>query len=325
MQWKTNGMEEHTMKDYSGKVVVITGGTSGLGFALASLLGKAGATVLITGRREEKGREALEKLQAEGINATYFQQDVTEPQSWADLAKKILQQEGRIDYAFNNAGVMARPKSAMELPLEDWNWVLDTNLYGVLYGLRTFTGMMLKQENGGTIVTTSSTGAIAPFSMWGPYSVSKAASTRLVETFAGEMKLGKITKIHYSVVLPGVFESDIANSTLHRPSKYARKPGEEDKPMPVSKAHTPDGDKLGMITAEETAKALIEGMEKGLFYIYPHEDLSMALLPEQFKAMRNEEATADQAIFDFAFYAKKLKAQGIDAGASNLQNMSQDV
>ena len=82
---------------------------------------------------------------------------------------------------------------------------------------------------------------------------------------------------------------------------------------------------INLFTAEETAKALIEGMEKGLFYIYPHEDLSMALLPEQFKAMRNEEATADQAIFDFAFYAKKLKAQGIDAGASNLQNMSQDV
>lgn len=313
------------MQNYTNKVIVITGGTSGLGFALASLLGKAGATVFITGRREEKGKEAVEKLQAAGVKATYVQQDVTDPESWTNLARTVLQQAGRIDYAFNNAGVMARPKSAMELPLEDWHWVLDTNLYGVLYGLKTFTGVMLKQEQGGTIVTTSSTGAIAPFSMWGPYSVSKAASTRLVETFAGEMKLGKITKIHYSVVLPGVFESNIANSTLYRSEKYARKPGEEDKPMPVSKAHTPDGDKLGMITAEETAAALIQGMEKGLFYIYPHEDLSMALLPEQFKAMRNEDATNDQAIFDFAFYAKKLKAQGIDAGASNLQNMSQDI
>ncbi|MDO5002243.1 MAG: hypothetical protein Q4E20_08340, partial [Eubacteriales bacterium] len=102
-------------------------------------------------------------------------------------------------------------------------------------------------------------------------------------------------------------------------------PGEQDAVAPTAKAHTPDGDKLGMITAEETAQIIIDQMEAGKFYIYTHEDLSLSLLPEQFKSMQNEQGLTDQAIFDFAFYAKKLQAQGVDAGASRLQNMTQNV
>lgn len=310
------------MNNYENKVAVITGGTSGLGYAFAELLGKAGAKIVITGRREELGFKAEAALKEIGIDVMYVQQDVTVEADWDNLLKTVIGTYGRIDYAFNNAGVMARPKPGMKLTMKDWDWVLDTNIHGTLYGLRKFTGAMMMQPDGGHIITTASTASIAPFSMWGPYSVSKAAVLRLVETFKGEMLLGKVTKIQYCVSLPGVFESDVSNGTCYRSEKY-RNPGEQDVVAPTSKAHTPDGDKLGMITAEETAQIIIDQMEAGKFYIYTHEDLSLSLLPEQFKSMQNEQGLTDQAIFDFAFYAKKLQAQGVDAGASRLQNMTQ--
>lgn len=83
---------------------------------------------------------------------------------------------------------------------------------------------------------------------------------------------------------------------------------------------------------EEARKALAENRTYNTwqvgfldkFYIYTHEDLSMALLPEQFKSLRNEQGLTDQAVFDFAFYAKKLADQGIDAEASRLQNMTEN-
>lgn len=311
------------MKNYENKVAVVTGGTSGLGFAFATLMGKAGAHVVVTGRRERQGIKAVSELMKMGVNALYVQQDVTVEADWDKLLKTVIGKYGRIDYAFNNAGVMARPKPAMKLTMNDWDWVLDTNIHGALYGLRKFSGAMMMQEDGGCVITTASTASIAPFSMWGPYTVSKAAVLRLVETFAGEMKLGKIDKIKYCVSMPGVFESDVSNGTCYRNEKY-KNPGEEEVPTPVSKAHTPDGDKLGAITALEAAQQVIDQMEEGKFYIYTHPDLSLSLLPEQYKSLKNEQGLTDQAVFDFAFYAKKLAEQGVDVGASRLQNMTQN-
>ncbi len=310
------------MQNYKNKVAVITGGTSGLGYAFAELLGQAGATVVITGRRMENGEKAESELKDKGIEALYVQQDVTEEESWDKLLKIVLGTYGSVDYGFVNAGVMARPKPSMQLTMNDWNWVLDTNIRGTLLGLRKLTGAMMMQENGGTIVTTASTASIAPFSMWGPYSVSKAAVLRLVESFKGEMTLGKIDKIKYCVSLPGVFESDVINGTCYRSEKY-KNPGAADVPVVAAKAHTLDGDKLGYITAAEAAQSIIDQMEAGVFYIYTHADLSLSLLPEQFKSLQNEQGLTDQAVFDFAFYAKKLAAQGIDVTSSNLQSMTQ--
>lgn len=121
------------------------------------------------------------------VDVMYVQQDVTVEADWDNLLKTVIGTYGRIDYAFNNAGAMARPKPGMNLTMKDWDWVLDTNIHGTLYGLRKFTGAMMMQPDGGHIITTASTASIAPFSMWGPYSVSKAAVLRLVETFKGEM------------------------------------------------------------------------------------------------------------------------------------------
>ena len=120
------------MEDYAGKTVVITGGTSGLGYAFAKILGARGATIVITGRREEKGQQALEKLQAEGISARYIQQDVSNESDWNNLAFAVKSEFGTVDYLFNNAGVMLQPNALMKTSLDDWKWIVDTNLMAMV-------------------------------------------------------------------------------------------------------------------------------------------------------------------------------------------------
>jgi NADP-dependent 3-hydroxy acid dehydrogenase YdfG len=243
--------------------------------------------------------------------------------SWDAVIKEVLAKYRTVDYLFNNAGVMMRPKPNIKLTMNDWHWVIDTNVWGALYGLRKFTGIMMGQEKGGHIITTASTATVAPFSMWAPYTVSKAAVSRVVECFQSEASLMKMDKVKYHISYPGVFESDVSNGAVYRNDKYKNE-GEVLELEPVSKAGTLEGDKLGKITAEETAQMILEQMEEGKFYIYTHEDLTHALIKAEAEAMLENKPVVDQVVFDFAFYAKKLEAQGIDVGgASNLQKMGQ--
>ena len=198
------------MEDYAGKTVVITGGTSGLGFALAKILGGSGASIVITGRREEKGAEAVEKLQAEGVSARYLRQDVSSESDWNNLAFTVKSEFGGVDYLFNNAGVMLQPNALMKTSVSDWKWIMDTNFWGSLYGLRVFSGLMFTQPEGGRIVTTASTAGVSAFSGWAPYSVTKTALVRLVENYQAEAIKFELDKVKYNVSLPGVFESEIA-------------------------------------------------------------------------------------------------------------------
>lgn len=310
------------MMEYAGKVAVITGGTSGLGYELAKQVGARGARVVITGRNAERGAQVEADLQAQGVEAKYLQQDVSSEEGWGILAKQVMDEYGKVDYLFNNAGVMTRPNSLLKLSVNDWKWILGTNFWGPLFGLRTFSGIMMMQEGGGTIVTTSSTAAVAPFSGWAPYSVTKTALMRLVECYQTEALKFGLDKVKYHVALPGVFESPIANSSLHRNAEF-KDEGVEEQEMPLSKAGTPAGNALGMITAEETARIMLEDMDAGKFYLLPHADLTEFVVCKEAEALNGADTLADQAVIDFAFYAERLKAAGADAGdGANVSRLS---
>lgn len=310
------------MEEYAGKVAVITGGTSGLGYELAKQVGARGARVVITGRNAERGAEVEADLQAQGLDVKYIQQDVSSEEGWGILAKQVAGTYGKVDYLFNNAGVMTRPNSLMKLSINDWKWIVETNFWGPLYGLRTFSGLMFMQEGGGRIVTTSSTGAVAPFSGWAPYSVTKTALMRLVECYQTEALKFGLDKVKYNVALPGVFESGIANSSLHRNAEFKNE-GVEEQEMPLSKAGTPAGNALGMITAAETAESMLADIDAGKFYLLPHPDLTEFVVNKEAEALNGSGEFADQAVIDFAFYAQKLAAAGQDAGdGANVSRLS---
>lgn len=312
------------MEDYKGKVVVITGGTSGLGYALADLLGAKGARIVITGRRVEKGTEVEAALREKGYDVTFKQQDVTSEEGWKQLAFAVKGEYGQVDYLFNNAGVMLQPNALMKTTMEDWRWIVDTNFWGALYGLRTFGGLMFTQEAGGRIVTTASTGGVSAFSGWGPYSVTKTALVRLVENYQAEALKFNLEKVKYNISLPGVFESEIANSTLHRGEQY-NNIGGNGKEMPLSQAHTEAGDRLGMLTAEEVAQIILDQIDEGRFYLLPHADLTECVVNTEAEALNNNGQPCDQAVVDFAFYAEKLAAQGITGGGDNVDRLTMNA
>lgn len=308
------------MENYNEKVAVITGGTSGLGYAFAEIIGKKGCHVIITGRNIQKGEAAEKQLLAQNIDAMYIQHDVTDEASWDAVIAAVKSKFKEIHYLFNNAGVMLRAKPNVKLTLNDWKWVMETNMWGAMYGLRKFTEVMLTQDCQGHIATTASTAAVAPFSMWAPYSVSKAAVVRMVECYQSEAKLLKMDKIKYSVSFPGVFESDISNATVYRNDKY-KNAGEQEEIEAASKAGTLEGDKLGKISSKEAAQIILDQVEEGDTYIFTHPDLTTGLVLEQTSAVLLNKQVVDQAIYDFEFYAKKLAKKGVTTEAAKVEQL----
>lgn len=309
------------MEDYKGKVVVITGGTTGLGYALADLLGERGARVVITARTASKGEAVEAELKGKGYDVKFMQQDITSEEGWKKLAFAVKGEYGQVDYLFNNAGVMLQPNALMKTSIEDWKWIVDTNFWGSLYGLRTFSGLMFTQETGGRIVTTASTAGVSAFSGWSPYSVTKTALVRLCECYQAEALKFNLDKVKYNVSLPGVFESEIANSTLRRGDKYHNISG-DGKEMPLSQAHTEAGDRLGMLTAKEVATIILDQIDAGNFYLLPHADLTERVVTTEAEALNGNGQPCDQAVVDFAFYAEKLAAQGITGGGDNVDRLT---
>lgn len=309
------------MEDYKGKVVVITGGTTGLGYALADLLGERGARVVITARTASKGEAVEAELKGKGYDVKFMQQDITSEEGWKKLAFAVKGEYGQVDYLFNNAGVMLQPNALMKTSIEDWKWIVDTNFWGSLYGLRTFSGLMFTQETGGRIVTTASAAGVSAFSGWSPYSVTKTALVRLCECYQAEALKFNLDKVKYNVSLPGVFESEIANSTLRRGDKYHNISG-DGKEMPLSQAHTEAGDRLGMLTAKEVATIILDQIDAGNFYLLPHADLTERVVTTEAEALNGNGQPCDQAVVDFAFYAEKLAAQGITGGGDNVDRLT---
>ncbi|MGI6590862.1 MAG: SDR family NAD(P)-dependent oxidoreductase [Eggerthellaceae bacterium] len=294
------------MENYENKTVVVTGGGSGIGREIAMQVGKRGAYVYVTDIHTEWGRET-EKLMADaGIKGTYIEHDVTKEESWDAMIGQVLKERGTVDYLFNNAGVMLRARPLSKLTMKDWEWLEAVNVRGVLFGLRKFTDIMNKQEQGGVICTTCSTASVAPFSCWAPYTVTKAASLRLCETYQSEANYFKNTKVRYAAVMPGVVDTQISNCECYRPEEF-RNPGEPLAPLaPTTPTDSIEGKALGKITPKLAVERILKQLDYGYFYIYTHRDLTVGLMTEQFDAMMLNKPIVDQLVYDFGYYQKKL-------------------
>src|SRR5271167_678673 len=115
-------------KELEGKVALVTGGTSGIGRETAVLFAKAGAKVVVAGRREAEGSETVEQVRAAGGEAIFVKTDVSRSSDVQALVRKTVEKFGRLDVAFNNAGIEGNWKPITEQSEEDWDSVIDINL-----------------------------------------------------------------------------------------------------------------------------------------------------------------------------------------------------
>ena len=145
------------MADFQGKVILITGATSGLGATAAISLASKGAKIAITGRREEQGQAVIKQIEAAGGEDIFIKTDVTVRADVEAMVAKTMDRFGRLDGAVNNAGIAGTPfTDAADITDEDWYATINTNLTGVFMGMKFQIPAMLASGGGGAIVNISS-------------------------------------------------------------------------------------------------------------------------------------------------------------------------
>lgn len=176
------------MKTLAGKTAVVTGAGSGIGRSIALALGSAGAQVVVADVRAAAAEAVAEELQAQGARALPITVDVSEHASVVAMADEAWKTFGCVDILCNNAGVSWRPfRTLLEATMEDWTFIMNVNLWGVIHGLDVFLPRMRSQDGEKHIVNTASLGGVLPLAGHTPYSASKAAVTFISEGLAQEL------------------------------------------------------------------------------------------------------------------------------------------
>lgn len=199
-------------KRFQGKVALVTGASSGIGKVTAIEFARAGANVVLAARRAEESQQVVNQIKSEGGEAMFVQTDVTQQSSIIALIEQTVAAYGRLDCAFNNAGIAGDVfTSTADHTEENWDTVMNTNLKGVFLCMKHEIGQMLKQ-GGGTIVNNSSVYGLRSSTVGHvPYAVSKHGLIALTKTAAHEYA----TKgIRINAVCPGWTHSEIVDGAL---------------------------------------------------------------------------------------------------------------
>ncbi|KRK99629.1 short-chain dehydrogenase oxidoreductase [Secundilactobacillus odoratitofui DSM 19909 = JCM 15043] len=195
-----------TVKD---KVIVITGASSGIGEATATLLAQNGAKVVLGARRAEKLQTIVARIQAAGGQAAYRVTDVRNPDDLMQLVALAKSEFGGIDVIFNNAGIMpTSPISALKTA--EWNDMIDINLKGVLNGVAAVMPDFTSQKHG-QIITTSSVAGIKSFPGAGVYGATKFAVRNLMEVIRTE-SAQEGTNIRTATLYPAAINTELLHT-----------------------------------------------------------------------------------------------------------------
>jgi NAD(P)-dependent dehydrogenase (short-subunit alcohol dehydrogenase family) len=203
--------------ELEGKVGLVTGGTSGIGRETAILFAKAGAKVVVAGRREPEGEETVEMLRAAGGDGLFVKTDVSKAVEVEALVQRAVEKFGRLDVAFNNAGVEGVRAPIVRQSEEDWDRTIEINLKGVWLCLKYEIRQMLKQGGSGAIVNMSSITGLVGAVGAASYSASKHGVVGLTQTAALEnAKSG----IRVNAVCPGFTETPMADRVFRAPGVH---------------------------------------------------------------------------------------------------------
>lgn len=259
------------LQDFTGRVVVITGGASGIGRALGERFAAEGAKVVLADVEAEALDRTVKELSAAG-EVTGIGTDVTDPASVEALAAQVYERHGAVHVLVNNAGVGAPSAKVWETTPNDWRWVHSVNVFGVAHGVQSFVPRMLAGGEPGHVVNTSSgDGAINPLPGASVYAASKAAVSTLTECLAAQLE-DEGGRIGVSLFLPGggLLDTGLWTADRNRPRELARERPRTTPAITVARLvemTAAKGGELPIQPLDELAEQVVTGIREGVYCI----------------------------------------------------------
>ena len=252
------------MQDFDNKVAVITGGASGIGFATANKLGARGANLLLADIEPDALEEAAGVLRTRhGIRVEGQVCNVAVKSDMDALADFAFAEMGGAHILFNNAGVAVGGPVA-EMSYDDWRWIIDVDLWGVINGVHAFLPRIQAQGQPGHLLFTASFAGLVPNVGLGPYCVAKYGVVALAEVLAKELRG---SEVGVSVLCPMRVATNIGDSERNRDATYG---GDQDSSTVADQDESNEDMAGRVLDVDDVAALVVEAIETNELYILPH-------------------------------------------------------
>ena len=253
------------MSKFIGKTAVISGGAEGIGLSIAKALGEQKMNIVLTDINEKNLQKASSELEIIGVPVLPLVLDVAKEDQWQEVAEKAIARFGKIHMVVNNAGVGGESGSIENQNARGWQWALDVNLMGVVFGAKVMVPLIKQHGEGGWIVNVASMAGMGGTPYGGAFTATKAAVVAVSESWAGELES---EGINVSVLCPAFVQTRIYDSERNRQSQY-----KSDKKSSISenvflnkaKKMVENGIEVSIV-----GKRVVEALNDGEFYIFTH-------------------------------------------------------
>ena len=273
------------MKEFKGKVAVITGAASGIGRGLAERCVREGMKVVLADIDEADLAKAETELKTAGGMVLGVRTDVSKRSDVERLAGRAFDAFGQVHLLFNNAGVAAGG-APWEATWHDWEWVIGVNLWGVIHGVKVFTPLMLAQNAECHIVNTSSTAGLIVGGASAPYAVTKHAVVALSESLHLALQQ-RNSLVKVSVLCPGLVRTNIANTERNRPAELRNEPVPLTPEMQAGLTAFKAAIEASM-SPLQVADVVFDAIKRQQFYILPHPEWTEVIQLRTDKLLRME-------------------------------------
>ena len=267
------------MSQFADKTAIISGGAEGIGLSIAKALGEQKMNIVLADIDQKNLEKASLELRGSGISVLPVTLDVADEAQWHDAAQQAIERFGKIHMVVNNAGIGGDTGPIQNTQTKGWQWALDVNLMGVMYGAKVMVPLIKQHGEGGWIINVASMAGMGGIPYNGAYTATKTAVVALSESWAAELQ-SKGIKV--SVLCPAFVQTRIYDSDRNRPLKYQNDtatPTNEDSFADKTKHLVENGIDVSIV-----GKRVVEALNDGELYIFTHPNYR-AIVQRRFQAI----------------------------------------